>query len=92
MEGLLMWWYTAGLVGLIAIARRRSPIRWLLLGIAMTPLPALAILLGLPEGKRPRERPWSRIVIAVVSALIALISVLGYARIAYFMLFGPPGY
>jgi hypothetical protein len=92
MEGLLLWWFTAGLVGVIALARRRSPIRWLVLGIAATPLPALAVLLWLPEGTRFRGRPWNRAVIFALSALIALISVLGYARFIYFQLFRPPGY
>jgi hypothetical protein len=86
-----MWWFTAGLVGVIASARKRSPVRWLGLGIVLTPLVALLALLWLPEGTRPREHAWHQVVIIALSGLIATISILGYARFVYFQLFGPSG-
>ena len=90
MEFFLLWWFLAGLVGVLARARRRRPLPWLVLGIVLTPIPALLLLFNVPEGAMPVHRPWGRVQVVALAALIGLASLLFYGRLAYLFLAAPP--
>ena len=67
MEFFLLWWFLAGLVGVLARARRRRPLPWLVLGIVLTPIPALLLLFNVPEGAMPVHRPWGRVQVVALA-------------------------
>jgi peptidoglycan/LPS O-acetylase OafA/YrhL len=90
MEFFLLWWFLAGLVGVLAGARRRRPISWLALGIALTPITALLLLFSVPEGTLPARRPWGRVQVVALAAVIGLGSLLFYGRLASLFVAAPP--
>lgn len=90
MEFFLLWWFLAGLVGVLARARRRRPLPWLGLGIALTPIPALVLLFSLSEGTMPVRRPWGRAQVVAIAALIGVASLLFYGRFATLFVAAPP--
>ena len=82
MDFILLWWFLAGLVGVLAVARRRRPVAWLGLGLVLTPIPALLLLLAIPHGSEALQRPWARLTVVILAAFVALASVLFYGRLA----------
>lgn len=82
MEFILLWWFLAGLVGVLARGRRRRPLPWLGLGLALTPIPALLLLFGIPIGSEELQRPWGRALVVALVGFVALASVLFYGRLA----------
>jgi len=82
MDFILLWWFLAGLVGVLARGRRRRPLPWLGLGLALTPIPALVVLFGIAEGTEELQRPWGRAQVVALAGFVALASVLFYGRLA----------
>jgi hypothetical protein len=78
-----MWWFLAGLVGMLGHARRRRSLLWLLLGIVLTPLPASIVLLAVSRGRVPIRRDRSRFSEVILLGAIVSFSLLVYVRCAY---------